>query len=319
MAALAVASFGAAQTAKLLPFPALCKDIERALVTLASNPAGIACAQRTVTPLARGGCLLLMAAADETLAVTKVVTVHPQNSVAGNGLPAVKSDVMVCEATTGRRLLQLDGDAVTACRTPAVSVVAALRSRPHLATAKNVKLLVVGDGAQARSHGEAFKAVLSVGEVRMVSRVSGATGTAMFGDLTAGDLAWADVIVTATIASSPVFSGAASLGIRNDAIVCAIGAFTPTMCELPRELVKRARLVADRLDSVRVEGGDFIQAEVDFTRDVTDLSACGPLPLDRPVVFKSVGTAVWDLAAAHCAWKHALQLSGAKGNTKSNL
>jgi len=84
--------------------------------------------------------------------------------------------------------------------------------------------------------------------------------------------------------------------------VAAVGAYTPQMAELPPDLVLRSRLFVDTVEGVRADGGDFIQAGVDWSRvtplqDALDL----PRPAAGPVIFKSVGHALWDLAAAKLA------------------
>jgi 1-piperideine-2-carboxylate/1-pyrroline-2-carboxylate reductase [NAD(P)H] len=85
--------------------------------------------------------------------------------------------------------------------------------------------------------------------------------------------------------------------------VAAVGAYRPEMAELPPQLVRRARLFVDALEGARAEAGDLIQAGVDWAR-VTPLEDALNVPGDqgKPVVFKSVGHALWDLAAARLAW-----------------
>src|SRR5207237_8072021 len=75
---------------------------------------------RVNMPLASGGSLLLMPAADERIGITKLVTVHPANSK----LPVVQADVLIFNAATGERLFLVDGATVTARRTAAVSLLA---------------------------------------------------------------------------------------------------------------------------------------------------------------------------------------------------
>jgi ornithine cyclodeaminase len=88
---------------------------------------------------------------------------------------------------------------------------------------------------------------------------------------------------------------------REDAFVAAVGAFTPAMAEIDAGVVRwiagRGRVVLDSA-SARHEAGDLLQAGL----------AMGSLPLlgdavepaAGPVLFKSCGSALWDLAAAHC-------------------
>jgi ornithine cyclodeaminase/alanine dehydrogenase-like protein (mu-crystallin family) len=107
------------------------------------------------------------------------------------------------------------------------------------------------------------------------------------------------LVVTATTSRSAVIPDALRPGAR----VFAVGAFTPAMCELPAALVRRAALVVDDLDGAKEEAGDLIQAGVDWSKvrglaQAAELADAG----DAPVVFKSVGSAAWDLAAARFAW-----------------
>jgi ornithine cyclodeaminase len=105
------------------------------------------------------------------------------------------------------------------------------------------------------------------------------------------------LIVTATTSTTPVLPDI----VREDAFIAAVGAYRPDMAELPPSLVRRARLFVDTLEGARAEAGDLIQAGVDWGQvralgDVLD-SALPP----GPVVFKSVGHALWDLAASRLA------------------
>jgi ornithine cyclodeaminase len=75
------------------------------------------------------------------------------------------------------------------------------------------------------------------------------------------------------------------------------------MAELPADLVRRSRLFADSLEGVRAEAGDFIQAGIDWDR-VRPLAEAieEQRPEEGPVIFKSVGHAMFDLAAARLAF-----------------
>src|SRR5439155_13530104 len=95
-------------------------------------------------------------------------------------------------------------------------------------------------------------------------------------------------------------------GVRDDTFVVAVGAYLPEMAELPAELVRRsselATLYVDTLGGARAEAGDLIMAGIDWAR-VTPLEEAldAPRPDKGPVIFKSVGHALWDLAAARLA------------------
>jgi ornithine cyclodeaminase len=292
----------AQQTAALLPYPALAEQLRD---ILAEQAAGRATAPpRLPVPLAGGGVLLLMPAADDELAITKLVTVHPQN--AAQGLPSVQAEVLVFESRTGRRLLWLDGATVTARRTAALSLLAAQLLAPD----PTGPLLIVGAGVQARAHLEAFTQGLGVRQVYIAARTPAhaaelarwarEAGVAA-GAVTdpAAVLDQAALIVTATSSPAPVLPPQ----VRADAFIAAIGAYQPDRAEVPPALVRRARLFVDTLEGARAEAGDLIRAGVDWTQ-VTPLEAAlaSPRPASGPVLFKSVGHALWDLAAARLAW-----------------
>ncbi|MFZ0612349.1 MAG: hypothetical protein WAM73_08945, partial [Desulfobacterales bacterium] len=113
-------------------------------------------------------------------------------------------------------------------------------------------------------------------------------------------LAEVRLIVTATNSASPVIAGAP----RTDAFVAAVGAFTPSMAELPADWVRRGRLFADTWAGVRAEGGDFIRAGIDWDRvQPLEVALTEPRPATGPVIFKSVGHAMFDLAAARLVFE----------------
>ena len=294
--------FDVAQTRMALPYPALCDVIVDMLQ--AHRTGRIVAPERMVVSIAAEGTLLLMPASDGLIAITKLVTVHPENWK--ENLPTIQGEVIVMDATTGRRLGILDGITVTARRTAAVSALAARRLAPDLAG----PLLIVGAGTQARAHLEAFREVLSVQQVFITSRTR-ANAEKLAGFARSLEmrvrvlqnpqpvLKDVTLIVTATNSVSPVIGGT----LRSDAFVAAIGAFTPSMAELPADLVRRSRLFADSLEGVKAEAGDFIQAGVDWDRVRPLAEAIGdPRPEEGPVIFKSVGHAMFDLAAARLAF-----------------
>ncbi len=290
----------AAATTALLPYPALVRGLRE---VLQDRQSGRAVAPHRLATALDGGTLLLMPATDGRLAVAKLVTVHPGNPE--RGLPAVQGEVVVLDARSGRRLFVLDGATATARRTAALSLLAAQLLAPGPAES----LLIVGAGTEGRAHLEAFIEGLGVREAYVVSRTPArAEQLAAHGrELGIAAEALADpasvlrrvtLIVTATTSELPVLPEA----IRPDAFVAAVGAYRPEMAELPPALVRRARLYVDTLEGAKTEAGDLIQAGIDW-RTVTQLEdALDGVEQDAgPVVFKSVGNALWDLAAARAA------------------
>jgi len=291
----------AAATHALLPYDKLADEL-RAVLHAAKTGQATA-PPRLVVPLPEGGTLLLMPATDGRLGITKLVTVHPQN--AARGLPSVQGEVVVFDVETGRRLFLLDGIAVTARRTAALSLLAA----QLLAPAPADSMVIVGAGTQARSHAEAFIAGLRVQHVYIASRTPTHAAALAAHIRTLG--ADADVvesadsvldrvtlIVTATTSSEPVLP----VTLRDDSFVAAIGAYRHDMAELPPQVIHRAKVFVDTLAGTQSEAGDLIRAGVDWStvtplEDVVD----GLCVSSGPVVFKSVGHALWDLAAARVA------------------
>jgi len=291
--------FNAEQTAALLPVEKLLDALRDVLRRRAAG--ATTAPPRTSMALPGGGTLLLMPAATAELAITKLVTVHPAN--ASRGLPSVQAEVLVWEAATGRRLALLDGATVTARRTAAVSLLAARMLAPRA----DGTLLIVGAGTQARAHLHAFAETLPLGEVwiasRTVERAQTLAAEARARGLQASAvhdpapvLPYASLVVTATTSATPVIADA----LFPASFVAAVGAYRPDMAELPPSLVRRAKLYVDTLDGAREEAGDLLQAGVNWST-VTPLAAEMQRPDGGPVVFKSVGHALWDLAAALAA------------------
>ncbi len=295
-----------AQTAQALPYPQLAQSI-RALL---SDPS-VSVPARIVQPLAGGGSLFVMPAADARVTITKLITFVPDN--ARRGLPAIQGDVVVFDAQDGRRLHILHGPTVTARRTAAVSLLTAM----ELAPKPQGPLLIVGAGVQGRSHLEAFVQGLGVREVLIASR-SRASADALVNharslgaqaartDDPDAALQTCTLVVSCTSAQEVALRGTP----RDDAFVCAVGAFTPRMVEwapeVCRHMAERGRVVVDTRDADH-EAGDLLQAGLAVPAfaslaDVVNLSPVWLQQKDRggPVFFKSCGWAGWDLAAARC-------------------
>lgn len=303
--------FDAALTAALLPLGALADAIIEAAQQRRAGRAQVP--HRTVFPLADGDALLIMPASDERYACVKLVSVNLGNPA--RGLPRVQGEVVLMDRASGARLALFDGTTVTAHRTAAVSLAAARRiGTPHKAN-----LLVVGAGTQGRAHARALGAEFVPRSVLVGSRNIEAART--LADELARDgvparatadivaaAAQADIIVTATNSRTPVLPEALRPGVR----IFAVGAHTAQMVEVPAAVVRRARIVVDTRDGAAAEAGDLIQAGVAPRQmiELEDASACAQ-ERSAPVLFKSVGSALWDLAAARLAWETVIRGAGA--------
>jgi ornithine cyclodeaminase len=308
----------AAETARLLPYPALAEAIASMLAELrmgtAYAPERIAMPVGSCEDGKHAGTLLVMPARGRTIGICKTVTLHDGNPA--RGLPNLQGEVLVFDGESGRRLALLDGPTVTGRRTAAVSLLAA----QHFAPDPDGAMLIVGAGSQALTHLEAFAAGLGTRRVFIQSRsidkvralVEHARQLGLESDLVErveDALPQVSLVITATTATAPVLPDLDSGLWRDDHFVAAVGAFRPEMCELPPALCLRAasggHLIADTFSGIRHEAGDLLQAGVDWAtlrefkdailldpRAIRDRDSCGP------VVFKSVGYALWDLAAA---------------------
>ncbi len=296
----------ARETAERLPYPALAESIRE--IALAMGSDDLQAPPRFALPLQEGGILLVMPAADKEIAITKLVTVHPENP--GRDLPTIQGEVVVMDATTGERLGLLEGGVVTARRTAALSMLAARELAPH----PDGPLLVVGAGTQGRAHLDAFRAGLGVSRAFISSRSQGnavslaghARSLGMEAEAVEGPGEVLDdvgLIVTATTSKEPVLPEEIPDGV----FVAAVGAFEPEAAELTPTSISASQVFVDTLEGAKEEAGDLIQAEragAFAWESATELEAALLSP-ERPegtVVFKSVGHALWDLAAARTAY-----------------
>ena len=291
----------AAETRRRLPWPALVDALAAAVRGLARGE--IAAPERLSIDLPEGGRYLVMPAADGRLAITKLITVHPANPARGE--PAIRGRVIVADARSGEPLAVLDGPTVTARRTAAMSLlgIRTLRARPPRRAA------VVGTGVQAREHAIALHEVHGASDragrraTRRASRRCAPNCAGLGVDVEAAPdaaaaLRGADVVVTAT---ASLHAGAAASEVDGATLIVAVGAYTPRMCEVPASVVRSRRVVVDTVEGACHEAGDLLQAGLDASGMQSLADALEAPPPDAPVLFKTVGQAAWDLAAAHVA------------------
>ncbi|MGI9585211.1 MAG: ornithine cyclodeaminase family protein [Acidimicrobiia bacterium] len=226
----------------------------------------------------------------------KVVSTVPGGPV---GLVAVFDD-------SGSPLGVVDGPTLTAIRTGAVCGLATdLMSSPDAST-----MAMIGAGAMARDQIHAVRSVRDIQRVVVWSRdMSRATEIAAELGIDASGsideaMAGADIITTATPSTKPLFS---SDVLADTVHVNAIGAFSPDMVELPASLLDDGFVVVDDIDAAEREAGDLIAAgrtaDLDLTELLREVPAHGPR-----TIFKSVGIASQDIAAAATALENAERL-----------
>ena len=306
----------------LLPMDECVEVMAEALKTLARGDAVLPLRSLVRLP-DRPGLLGLMPAYLGAPAVMglKVVSVMPQNH--GTPYDSHQGAVLIFELENGRLLAVVDGSSITSIRTAAVSGVATR----VLAREDAGDLAMLGSGVQAVSHLEAMKAVRPLRRVRVWSRDTGRAHefagreSARHGlriEVAASARAaveGADLVCTATSSREPVLEGA---WLASGVHINAVGACFADTRELDTAAVKGARLVVDRRESALNESGDFLIARregaigddhiVGELGDVLLGKVPGRRTPEERTLFKSLGIAVEDLAAAHHIWRKAESL-----------
>jgi ornithine cyclodeaminase len=257
---------------------------------------------------------------------TKVVSVFGSNAAVG--LPTHLATIVLLDPMTGELLAIMDGRYITEARTAAVSAV----SVKHLARKDATRLAIIGTGVQARSHLEAISAVRQLDEIRVWSR-SAANRAAFAREMRARTpatitvassastaVAAADVIVLATASREPVVQ---SDWISDGAHVCAVGACRPDQREMDSALVARGRIFVDSRTAALAEAGDIILpikegaiAETDVAGELGEVvlgRIAGRTSREEVTIFKSLGMAVEDVAAAHLAYVKAAERGLGRG------
>jgi ornithine cyclodeaminase/alanine dehydrogenase-like protein (mu-crystallin family) len=229
----------------------------------------------------------------------KTVAIFPGNSA--RGLDSHQGFVALFDGETGETRAILNAGAITAVRTAAVSGVATrLLARDGAST-----LAILGAGIQARSHLEAMRAVRDFDRVVVWSRTPGRMPELEEAATAQDAVRDADVIVTATSAVEPIIErGWLKPGVH----INAVGSSIPTTRELDTATMRDAALFVDRRESTVNEAGDFLFPQREgvigpehIRAEIGELligAGEGRRSAEEITVFKSLGLAVQDLAAA---------------------
>jgi ornithine cyclodeaminase/alanine dehydrogenase-like protein (mu-crystallin family) len=249
----------------------------------------------------------------------KVVSIFPGNH--GTGYDSHQGVVMLFDVQHGFPLAIMDASSITAIRTAAASGVATRA----LARDDAGDLAILGAGVQARTHLAAMRAVRPIRRVRVWSR-NRATAQRFADDspvavevmaTARAAVEGADLVCTVTSAREPVLEGA---WLRPGAHINAVGACFASARELDTAAVVRARLIVDRRESTLNESGDFrIPRAEGAIGDDHIAGELGDVLLDRVpgrrapdevTLYKSLGIAIQDLAAAHHIYARATATGG---------
>lgn len=250
-----------------------------------------------------GGFFGLMPALTPDGLGLKAVTFYPSN--ADRGISTHMATIFLVDPQTGTPLAIMDGRLITEMRTAAVSAAAT-----KLLAAADAKILaILGSGVQAQSHVEALRLIRRFEEIRVWSptkehaeRFAGEIGgTAMSAEEAVLD---ADVVVTATNSKTPVLKGS---WLKPGCHVNAIGACRPDWRELDDEAMANVLFVDSREGALK-ESGDVILSGAKIYAELGGaLAGKAPPRPNETTIFKSLGMAVEDIAAAMLVYRSTMK------------
>ena len=243
---------------------------------------------------------IMPAVAEDSMGL-KLVCFYPGN--AGTSVPTHTAMILLFRPETGEPLAVMDGRLITEMRTAAVS--AAVTNR--LAAADSRVLALLGSGVQAKAHLEAIRHVRAIQEVRVWSqtpehakRFADANGAiATDAESAVRD---ADIVVTATNAREPVLKGG---WLKRGAHVNTVGSPRPTWREVDDDGMANV-LVVDSREAVLKKSGDVILSKAEIFAEAGEIfGGTKSAPVGQTTIFKSVGIAIEDLAAAKLVFQAA--------------
>jgi len=326
------------EVVELLPMRECIEVMEQALMALARREAEMPL--RTIFhPADVRGVMAMMPSfrKDEVpMFGLKAICVFPGNAAIGKD--AHQGGVLLFSGETGELLALVNASAITAIRTAAVSAVATRA----LAREDASELAIIGAGVQARTHLEAMACVRPIKRTRVVAgtfasaqrfakEMQAHPGSADAGsadvlvrsvfsfpieavECSEGAVRDADIIVTATTARAPVIKRE---WVSPGAHINAIGTFSPSAREIDTATIASASLFVDARESALNEAGDYLLAAKEGAIGPEHIKAelgevligasSGRTSRDETTLFKSLGLAIEDLAAAAFVYQRARQ------------
>jgi len=302
---------GGDDIARILTYPALIEALEAAFRTEIELP--VRHHHRIAQPRTEA-TLLIMPAWNEEFLGCKLVTVFPDNAALDR--PSVSGTYLLMSGRTGESLAVIDGRALTAWRTAAASALAA----KYLARRDAAHLVMVGAGALAPHLIRAHASVRPIRRVSLWNRTRQRAEALAFrvvwdgfeanvGEDLASLVREADVVCCATLATAPLVRGE---WLRAGTHVDLVGSFRPDMREADDEVLRRTRIFVDTRVALQ-EAGDLVDpirrgiiGAADIQGDLFDLcrgKLDGRTSAAEITLFKSVGTALEDFAAAMRVWQ----------------
>src|SRR5438105_419347 len=231
----------------------------------------------------------------------KIVTFYTSNVKLS--IPTHMATIFLVDPQTGAPLIVMDGRLITEMRTAAVSAAAT----KLLAPANAKVLAILGSGVQAHSHAEALRLVRRFEEIRVWSPTREhaeqfATEIGAKSMPAEEAVRGADVIVTATSSKTPVLHGS---WLKSGCHVNALGASRPDWREMDDEAMANVVFVDSREGAMK-ESGDVILSGAKIYAELGEAFA-GKIPsrASETTIFKSLGMAVEDIAAATLVYRSA--------------
>ncbi|HSO67921.1 MAG TPA: hypothetical protein VLP30_08690 [Desulfatirhabdiaceae bacterium] len=261
---------------------------------------------RTHLKTDKGVTLLMPAFLHQTRQMAiKLVSIYMDN--ARLGLPTVPGLVMVFDPETGMPIALMEGHSLTAIRTGATGGLAArILSRPDSQT-----IALFGAGTQGFAQTMAVLAVRPIHQIHifdqnphyaesLAARIREATHAlqVFLAPTPEAAVRNADIIITATTSSVPVFDGA---DVKPGTHITGVGSFKPTMQEVDETTIRKARIIVDSREACLAEAGDLIIPGATIHAEIGEIinqTHTGRETDDQITFFKTVGVAVQDAAAA---------------------
>ena len=250
----------------------------------------------------------------------KVVTYFQDNPQ--RNLPAILATIMLFSAETGKMIAVMDGAYITAIRTACASALAT----KALANPETPTLGILGAGVQARAHIQALTRVRKISRI-MIYSPSATSAASLKGEMenkagVAIEVAKSaeavvrasDLLVTVTTAKEPIVK---AQWLKPGVHINAVGSHRPDLREIDGATLARAKVVVDSRAAMLAECGDILLALKEKSVDdnviygeIGEVLAgvkLGRRSADEITLYKSVGIAIQDVAAAHLVYRKALE------------
>ncbi len=246
----------------------------------------------------------------------KVLSVFPENYK--KGISSHQGILHLFETITGKLLLSIEADEVTAIRTAAVSAL----MTDLLAMNDSKKLCVLGSGKQAEKHIEAILLVRNIEEItiwsrnksnasKLIEKVSKKNNNVSYQvvDSVKEAVKNSDVICTVTASNTPILEQS---WLKKGTHINAVGACTPNSRELKSSIVLNADVFVDNYESAINESGDLLIPAKENSIPVRDIikASINEILYDATIinkskttVFNSLGLGIEDLAVANFCYK----------------